>query len=136
MTGREIRQFFVDLFGSRLVARLEEDLLRVRTDYESRMRYQDDIIATLREEKAALSAKITLYETTLLPLSSRAGAELVKATRPTKPTFPNFDFSSVPPIKTRWQLAQEEHEKEVQAEIIAEQEAEKANAAKAPQGTA
>jgi len=136
MTGRDIRQFLVELFGSRLVARLEEDLLRLRTDYEARMRYQDDIIANLREEKAMYLAKITLYESTLLPLSSRAGAEVVKTARPTKPTFPNFDFSDMPPVKTRWQVAQEEHEKEIEAEIAAEREAEKAKAAQAPQGTA
>lgn len=136
MSGESIRKFFKELLGSALVLRLEEDLLRTRSDFEARMRYQDDIIANLREEKAVLSAKIILYENTLLPLSSRAGAELVKNTRPTKPTFPKFDFSDVPPIKTRWQLEQEKYAKEVEAEIASDKEAEKANGAQAPQGTA
>jgi hypothetical protein len=132
MTGASIRLFFRELFGSRLIATLEIELLRLRQDFEQRLQDKDRVIENLREEKAFLTGKVGLYETTLMPLSSRAGAEIVKTARPVKPTFPDFDFSEMPPIQTRWAKAQEEHEKQVQAEI----EAEQAQVAKAPQGTA
>lgn len=134
MTGAAIRLFFRELFGSRLLATLEVDLLRLRQDYDERLQDKERIISTLREEKAFLTGKIAIYESTLMPLSSRAGAEVVKAARPVKPTFPDFDFNSIPPITTRWNAVQAEHEKEIEAEIAKERETQQV--AKAPQGTA
>jgi hypothetical protein len=136
MSGASIRAFFRELFGSRLLATLETDLLRLRQDYDERLQEKERIIESLREEKAFLTGKISLYETTLMPLSSRAGAEIVKAARPVKPTFPDFDFNSIPPITTRWNAVQAEHEKEIEAEIEAEQAKATQQVAKAPQGTA
>lgn len=132
MTGSSIRQFLRDLLGSRLIATLEEQLLRLRADYDERLQEKERVIETLREEKAMYLAKITLYEATLMPLSSRAGADLVKAARPTSPKFPSFDFSQSPPMMSKWDYAQQEHNKQMEAEI----EAEKSQAAAAPQGTA
>jgi len=132
MTAASIRQSLRELFGSRLVSTLELSLLQLRQDYDARIRYQDDIISTLRGEKAELSAKILTYENTIMPLSSRAGADLVKAARPTYPKFPSFDFSQSPPMMSKWDYAQQEHNKQMEAEI----EAEKSQAASAPQGSA
>lgn len=124
MDGTSIRSFFRALFGSRAAEILELELIRLRSDFESRMRYQDDIIATLREDKAALQGKVSLYEQSLLPLASRAGADVVRtATKPTHPSFPKFDFSETPPVKSRWAAVQEQHEKDLAAEEAAEQEA-------------
>ena len=132
MTGSSIRQFLRDLFGSRLIASLELQLLRLRTDYDERLQDKELTIATLREEKAELSAKILTYENTIMPLASRAGAEIVKTARPSHPKFPNFDFSAMPPTMSRWQKVQADHDKQMEEEI----ETDKAQAAQAPQGTA
>jgi hypothetical protein len=135
MNGNSIRQFFKDLFGSSLVARLEEDLLRLRADMDSRLQDRDDLIASLREEKAAADAKITRYECVIMPTASRAGAELVKEAKPAKPNFGIADdWSNLPQVKTRWQIVQDAHEAEIAAEILAEET--QSQAAKAPQGTA
>lgn len=144
MTGKDIRKFFRDLFGSRVVetlyvqieamkndhalrladkdvhmARLEEDLLRLRSDFEARLRDRDDVIVDLRATVAALQGKVFLYETTIMPLSSRAGADIVAAGKPKRPSFA-ADFS-VPPVKTRWQVVQEEHEAQMEKERKAEE---------------
>jgi hypothetical protein len=129
--GSKIRQFFRDLFGSRLVESLELQLLLLRQDMERRLADQNITIASLREDRASLEAKVLRYEITIMPLSSRAGAELVKTVRPAKPTFPDFDFNSLPPVQSRWQQVQDEHDKAMLAEI----EAEKSQVASAPQGT-
>lgn len=129
MTGAEIRQFFRELLGSRLVSTLELDLLRLRSDYDLRLQELQLIISTLREEKAELSAKVLRYETALLPLASRAGADSVKLARPAQPSFPKFDFSDMPPIQTRWGKVQADHEAQMAAEEAAEQEAKKSRPA-------
>jgi hypothetical protein len=110
----KIRLFLRGLFGSRLVERLEEDLLRLRSDMEQRLQDKDVIIATLRAEKAELSGKIVVYENTLLPRSSRAGADLVNSVKPRKPNF-GLDFS-VPTTLTKWEQVQKEHEEKMAAE--------------------
>lgn len=118
--GQRIREFFQDLFGSRLVVRLEEDLLRLRQDFEERLQDKERVIAELRSEKAALTTKVAMYELTVFPMSSRAGADLVRSTRPAKPSFPSFDFST-PPLKTSWQVMQDEHDQRLAKEIKEEQ---------------
>lgn len=117
--GKKIREFLRDLFGSRLVFRLEEDLLRLRIDFEERLQDKDRVIEILREEKAALLGKVTVYEMTLLPRSSRAGADLVAAQKPTKPNF-GIDFSSPPPV-SRWEQVQIDHEERLRKEEEEEQ---------------
>jgi len=126
MTGKQIREFFRELFGSRLVEtmqnnmslllaekevsfnHLQEEMLRMRNDYEMRLQDKEAQLADFRSEKAMLVGKIHLYETTLLPLASRAGADVVAAGKPLrKPSFADFN---IPPVKTRWQQIQEEHE--------------------------
>jgi hypothetical protein len=80
-----------------------------------------------------MEAKITRYECVIMPTASRAGAELVKEAQPAKPNFGIMDsWADLPAVKTRWQICQDEHEAQIQAEIDAEQ----SKAAQAPQGTA
>lgn len=124
--GKRIRQFFRDLLGSRVSEHLEVELLRLRQDFEARLNDKDVMIASLREEKALLMSKVTTYEMTIMPYSSRAGAEVVAYQKPLKP---NFNFTELPPVKSRWQQVQEEHEKE-----LARQEAEEKLAATAAKG--
>lgn len=113
--GLEIRQFFRDLFGSRLVERLEEDLLRVRQDFEERLQDKELVITTLRSEKTEMQAKILLYERSIMPTASKLGAEIVAHQKPKAPNW-GVDFKQPPPMKTRWQQVQEDHEKNLREE--------------------
>jgi hypothetical protein len=92
----KLRMCWDDLFYPPLVERLEEDLLRVRQDFEARIQEYQNIVAELRAEKALLFAKIAMYE---LNINRRVGIDpAAKA-----PQMPNFkDFNSPPPM-TRWQ---------------------------------
>jgi recombinational DNA repair ATPase RecF len=113
MDGQTIRSFFRELFGSRLVAHLETELLRLRQDYEVRLQDKDEMIAQLRTEKAVLDGKIILYERTIMPLASRAGADVVSRTKTTpRPIFTDKDFINKP-YMSRWEQVQTEHEKEL-----------------------
>ena len=122
MTGSDIRQFFRDLFGSRLIQRLEEDLLRLRNDFEARLNDKDIQLAMLREEKQQLQAKVALYEITIMPRASVQGAEVVAYSKPTKPSFSREMFNS-PPAISSWQKVQIEHEAQMQKEIEEEKKA-------------
>lgn len=118
MTGESIRKFFRDLFGSKLVSRLEEDLLRLRQDFEERMRDKDVVIAELRQEKAVLWQKVTLLELSVMPRSSKQGAEYVQYARPTKPEFAvkGAPFEAAP-MMTAWQKIQVEHDQQIAKEL-------------------
>lgn len=109
MTAKDVRQFFQDLFGSRYIEQLEEDLSRLREDFEQRLRDKDEVIATLRGEKACLEAKIVIYENTILPHISRVGADVVSS-RKSKPTKPSWSAAEIPPMKSSWQVEVEKHE--------------------------
>jgi len=123
-----IRLFFDELFASRLTERLQEDLLRLREDMEQRLSDKDKIIAALRSEKAEMQAKMTSYELTLMPQSSKVGADYIRnQVKPAKPNF-GIDFSSPPPV-SRWQAVVDAHEAELAAEEKAEREAQVTTAA-------
>lgn len=109
MTAADIRQFFQDLFGSRYIEQLEEDLSRLREDFEERLRDKNEMIAALRGEKACLEAKIVIYENTILPHVSRVGADVVSS-RKAKPTKPSWEASEFPSMKSSWQVEVEKHE--------------------------
>jgi hypothetical protein len=126
MDGSSIRIFFRDLFGSRLVERLEEDLILMRQDFAARLQDKETVIATLREDKQQLLSKVALYELTIMPRSSVQGAEVVGYQKPTKPAFSKEMFNSPPPI-TPWRKVQMEHEAQMIAEIK-EEESKKAQA--------
>lgn len=118
--GAWVRQFFRELFGSRLTDHLETELVKLRNDYEGRIHDKNEQIAGLREEKAALQAKILMYEMTIMPHTSRAGAEIVAYQKPAKP---NFSQVTIGPPKTRWEITQEEHNKKIKEELAEEQAA-------------
>jgi hypothetical protein len=71
--AQRIRAFFKDLFGSRLISRLEQDLLDVRSDFEHRLNDKDDVIANLRSELQAARLKIETLETVIIPVVSPVG---------------------------------------------------------------
>jgi len=81
---------------SKLIERLETDLLMARSDIQQMKQDKDQTIAELRSEKALLNAKVAMYE---LAINRRVGIDpAAKA-----PQMPNFkDFNSPPPM-TRWQ---------------------------------
>ncbi len=98
-----------ELLGSRLVERLELDLIHLRQDFEQRLQDQAVTIASLREEKQMMLSKLTTYEFTLMPHASRAGAEVVAYQKPSKP---NFQFMDIPAPKSKWEKFQEDYYKE------------------------
>ena len=117
--GKRIRQFFRYLFGSRVTEHLEVALVQLRQDFERRLQDKDVMVASLREEKALLMSKVTLYELTLMPHASRTGAEVVAYQKPKKP---NFSFVDVPPEKSRWERVQDEHNARMAEEIEEEKQ--------------
>ncbi len=120
--AQSLRLAIRELLGSRLVERLELDLIHLRQDFEQRLQDQAVTIASLREEKQMMLSKLTTYEFTLMPHASRAGAEVVAYNKPTKP---NFSFAEVPAPKSKWEAFQEQYYKEE-----AEKDKEAATAAK------
>jgi hypothetical protein len=119
--AKSIRGFFRDLLGSRITEHLEVELLRLRSDFEQRLQDKDNVIAGLKEEKSMLLSKVTMYETTIMPYASRAGAEVVAYQKPKKPAF---SFVDVPAPKSRWQQVQDNWEEQLNNE--AEEEKQKA----------
>jgi hypothetical protein len=124
--GKRIRGFFRGLLGSRVTEHMEIELLRLRSDFEQRLQDKDQTIASLREEKALLTSKITMYELTIMPHASRVGAEVVAYQKPTKPSF---SFMDIPAPKSRWQQVQDDHDAQM-AKEIEEDKAKAATAAK------
>jgi hypothetical protein len=115
--SEQLRQAWDDLFYSALVSRLEEDLLRVRQDFEARIQEYQNIVADLRGEKAALTAKLSIFE---FSLQQKVGIDPSQK-NPRKPSFATFEE---PRPMTRWQVVQQEHEKQLEKEA-AEEEAKK-----------
>jgi len=63
MTKAEsFRNFFHQLFGSRLVQHLETELLKQQSDYESRLLERDQLIGDLRSELQRLRSKFEEME--------------------------------------------------------------------------
>ncbi len=120
--AQSLRLAIRELLGSRLVERLELDLIHLRQDFEQRLQDQAVTIASLKEEKQLLMSKLTMMEMVVMPRSSREGAELIKYQKPTKP---NFSFAEVPAPKSKWEAFQEQYYKEE-----AEKDKEAATAAK------
>lgn len=124
MTGSEIRKFFRDLFGSRLVERLEEDLLHVRADFEARIKDKDETIATLREDVQQLKSKVAIYELAIMPSASVQGAAVVayqgQRPTPTKPNFAGKEMFLEGPPKSKWQMYKEQEEARMKTEFDSE----------------
>lgn len=115
----------VSSLAQKFVLHLEEEILRLRQDHEKELHHREVLIAALREEKAALNSKIAMYELAIMPRASRAGAEVVAYQKPKTPS-PNFNFASIPPTKSRWQVVQEEHDENMRKEIEADKTRESA----------
>ncbi len=112
--GSEIRTFFRELFGSRLVELLETQLLHVRQDFERRLQDKDQVIADLRAEKALMLGRMVIYENTIMPMASRAGAQVVSAINPSVPKKPTFNVSELMSQlpKSPWEVEQERYYKQ------------------------
>lgn len=107
--GTTIRAWLRGLLGSRLNAHLEEELLRLRADYETRLLERERVIADLREQNGQLSAKVDRYELVLLPLASPLGGFFTPK-KETKTFQPNTEPSqqSWQEIQADWEKTQEE----------------------------
>lgn len=106
-----VREWLREMFGSRLVQRLEYDLLDLRNDYEHRLNDRDDTIADLRSQLVGARAKLETFETILIPLTSPAG-NLFKPRRDTA-TFEALSEPSPgswPWVQAEWakKMAEEE----------------------------
>jgi hypothetical protein len=112
--GALIRQFFRELFGSRYTQHLEEEILRLINDHDRTLHDRDVQLASQREEISRLNSKIATYDLTRAPRAARASSK--------------FDFFSMPPTKSRWQVVQEQHDEQMRKEL--EEEGKAANAAK------
>lgn len=111
MIGANIRSFFEDLFGSRLVRQLREDLLFARSETERVRKELNQVIVELRNDKQQLYAKLSSYE-------ARVGIK-TSSVAPTKPSF--ADWATMPAPETTWQKMVREKEEE-NARLNAEEE--------------
>lgn len=111
-----IRAFFHHLLSSRYQSHLEEELLRTRSDYETRLLERERTISDLREQLSFLSSKVDRYEMVLLPLASPAGSLLATPRRPA----PTFQSSTDTPAPTSWQEVQAQWDREQAAEAAKE----------------
>lgn len=109
--GLRIRQFIRQVFGSRLVSHMEEEMMQMRNDYELRLRDKDLYVADLKEEITRLKGKVAEYELVLIPITS-GGLFGPKRTPPTMESViePNS-----------WQSAQKRFYDEQEAELAKEQ---------------
>jgi len=107
--AQAVRQFFRELFGSRMTEHLLSENAFTVTTYESRINDLKQQLADLKLDKQLLQVKIAQLEQAVLPYASRAGADLARLATPgsPKPVFTG-QFEDTP--KTSWQKAQEEFE--------------------------
>lgn len=68
--GIKIREFLRAVFGSRLTAHMEDELVRVRNDYETRIHDKEMCIVDLKDEISRLRSKVAEYELVLIPLTT------------------------------------------------------------------
>lgn len=124
--GAAIRNFFHELFGSRvadtLSAQLEskrDDILVLREDFAARLQEKDMVISDLKSEVVRCHNKIENYELVLIPLSGKGTTNIFGSPAPNEPTFEPFSDSS----DSDWQGVLAEHDKRQQAEADAEAKA-------------
>lgn len=110
MTGKDIRNFLRDLFGSRLAEVMQTEILRLQMENQALRHDKDQVIAELRSEKAQLTATIAMYQ---ININRRVGIDPT-AKKPEKPSFASF---TSPPVKTSWQAEQEAHEAQIAREL-------------------
>jgi hypothetical protein len=109
--GVEIRNFLHGLLGSRLNAHLEEELIRTRNDYETRLMERQQIICDQKELILELRGKVERYELVIIPLASPLGGFFApKKERP--PLQPEESAEqSWAEVKADWDRRQAEAEK-------------------------
>ena len=113
-----IREAIHNLFGSRLVTHLEDELLRLRQDHASELDNRDATIADLRQQLAFCQSKVDRYELVLLPLTSPLGTAFTpKRERPANLQ----EITNIPRPKS-WQEVQAEWDEE-QARLAKEEQA-------------
>jgi len=115
--SEKIRMFFRQLLGSRMASHLEDEMVRLRGDYEVRLREREQYISDLKEEKQSLQRKVSEYELILIPLTS---GNLLGAPKGPRPVF-----EDVAPTNS-WKAEQDRFYKQQEEE--AAQEAAKAQA--------
>lgn len=116
----DIRAWFRNTFGDPYVLLLEEDRAYQRNDFTRQLQERDRVISDLKVDKQALQNRVNQLEAAVLPCTSRAGADLVRAISPStseKPK-PNFGPAGIPPVKSEWERAQEEFRR-IEDEIAA-----------------
>lgn len=112
--AQRVRLFLRALFGSRVTALLEEEILRIRADYELRLNERDETISELRSRVAQQAAKLETWEMVLIPLVSPA-ANLFKPKH--EPTFEStIEPSGWAAVKAQWDREQAELAKKEAAE--------------------
>lgn len=113
MIGQDIRRFFRQLLGSRMVEHLEVEIAQLRNDYETRLADFRSQVTDLQNERAVYLAKVAQLEGAVFPLASRAGASLIAKSSP-KPNFGGEAFQEE--ILTPWQKAQYDWDLQQEAE--------------------
>jgi hypothetical protein len=109
--AEKIRQFVRDLFGSRLVATLELRVIEIQQEHERRVADKDDLISSLRSDLAAARAKLELWESVIIPLTSPAANILYPK--------PKQTFEAITgPEPGSWAWVQQEHYRK-EAELAA-----------------
>jgi len=114
--AQTIRQFFRDLFGSRLVDTLELRILEIQQETERRIGDKDRMIDMLQSDLANLRVKMESYETIILPIVSPVG-NLFKP----KPEPRTLERLSGPEPGT-WAFTQMKWNEQMAAEAEAEKE--------------
>src|ERR1700679_1654315 len=101
----DIRAWFRNLVVDPYVLLLEEDRAYQRNDFIRQLQERDRVIDDLKLDKKTLQARVTQLEAAILPYTSRAGADLVRATSPGTPEKPkpNFGPGGLPPVKSEWE---------------------------------
>jgi hypothetical protein len=112
--GKRIRQFLRELLGSRLVEHMEVELLRLQSDLQQLRQDKDEVIADLRNEKAALTAKLAIFE---FSLQQKVGIDPSQRSA-RKPSFAAF---AEPRPMSPWQVVQAEHENQLAKEAAEEE---------------
>lgn len=116
VTGKEVRAFLRDLFGSRLVAFMEAQLYEARNEntrlvvrHSEEVSYLKSLIEDLRKEKTILNNEIAELKMSVYPTVSKVGADIVKRQTGSK-IRPNFGTDSVfdDTPRSEWEKAQEQ----------------------------
>lgn len=113
-----IRAFCRELFGSHLLAHLEEELARTRADYETRLQERDRSIADLESRVQSLTSKVDRYELVIIPLSSPLGQMMSAPSR--AQVSRNFKATSDAPARSTWDEIRDDHDRKQAEEAEAE----------------